>query len=104
MSKDLEARKIFEETQEEPGYTAGEVEKMLYSLGISECNATTIRKHAIDKGLAVDVSQMLSEKGVKIGRGFPKYLIRQSEVRILVEGMGYNVPVGNLEEAMRKIK
>jgi len=100
MQKDREVRRKFREIHGEWGYTAGDVMRMLYKLGIFDCDVRTIRSYAIENDLAVNLSEM----GIESSRGIPQFLIPKSKLHALAERLNYDIPMETLEKEISKLE
>ena len=82
----------------EPGYSVYQINRILGELGIAKFDASTIRDYAKRCGLTVDVT----EEEVR-STSDPKYLIPESNLVTLIEGLGVSVNVSDLEQAAAKL-
>ncbi|HEA46173.1 MAG TPA: hypothetical protein ENH99_00105 [Candidatus Pacearchaeota archaeon] len=91
------ARMRFNDVFGKPGYTAGDVQKMMDYLGVFECNTSTLSNSADRNNLAVRLSSL----GIKKEGGAPSSLIPITNLGPLVAdtAYGYEVTTEQLLEA-----
>lgn len=90
----------FHKKYAEDGYTIAQVINMLDQAGLKGYNEVQILKFVKDQEISVD---LVKEGLAKDKRGNIRYIIPQSKLVNLIEGMNIPISVGQLESAAGKL-
>ena len=97
VTKELQQR--FEINFGQPGYSVYQINRMLGELRIAEFDTSTIREYAKRLNLIVD----LVKEGMRSDLADPRYLIPESDLGTLMEGLGISVKIPDLEQAAAEL-